>query len=145
MYSPHTVTVFNAGRDGELPVATILRGVFLDIRKGANVRQSGLENADGAVLFVPFSVEAVNAATGEKQRYVEPKVYELEEERAGLWTFRSGGTSGANDCFFAKGEIHEPGKLQAINSAFDNVFRVSNVDIRDFGTPDMQHWEVGGR
>ena len=74
MYAPHTVTVFNAGRDGELPTATILRGVFLDISKGANVKTSGLENADAATLFVPFSVEAVNAVTGEKQTYREPKV-----------------------------------------------------------------------
>ena len=145
MYAPHTVTVFNAGRDGELPTATILRGVFLDISKGANVKTSGLENADAATLFVPFSVEAVNAVTGEKQTYREPKVYELEEDRAGLWTIRPGGTSGATDCFFAKGEIHEPGKYQAINSAFDNVFRVSSVDVRDFGSEDMHHWEVGGR
>ena len=145
MYAPHTVTVFNSGRDSALPVATILRGVFLDISKGANVKASGLENADAATLFVPFSVEAVNAETGNKQTFVLPKVYEQAEDRSGLWTLCTSGSGGPVDCFFAKGEIYETGKYQAINSAHDHVYRVSSVDIRDFGSEDMQHWEVGGR
>ena len=144
MYAPHTVTVFNAQENG-LPIATILRGVFLDISKAANVRSSGLENADAATLFVPFSVEAVNAETGKPQRYLKPKEYEDQLEREDFWTFRSGGTYGANDCFFAKGEITEPEKFQTINGRYDDVYRVSSVDTRDFGTEDMRHWQVGGR
>lgn len=144
MYAPHTVTVFNSREDG-LPVATILRGVFLDVSKGANVKASGMENADAATLYIPFAVEAVHAETGEKQTFVGPKEYGSVIEKEHYWTLRTSGTGGAADCFFARGEIHESGKYQAINSAFDDVFRVSTVDTKDFGTPDMQHWEVGGR
>ena len=145
MYAPHTVTVFNAGRAGAMPVATILRGVLLDISKGANVKASVLENADSATLFVPFSVEAVNAETGERQRYVSPKVYEQSENKSELWTLRTGGSGSAADCFFAKGEITLPEKYQAVNTKHDHVYRVSSVDIRDFGSEEMRHWEVGGR
>lgn len=144
MYAPHTVTLFNA-REDALPVATILRGVFLDVSKGANVRASGLENADAATLFIPFSVEAINAETGAVQRYVSPKEYELAVDREGLWTLRSGGTGSASDCFFARGEIIKSAKYQAINAEYDDVYRVSSVDPRDFGSPDMHHWQVGGR
>lgn len=144
MYAPHTVTVFNSQKEG-LPVATILRGVFLDVSKGANVRQSGLENADAATLFIPFSVEAVNAETGQPQKYVGPKEYNSVIEKETVWTLRTSGSGSASDCFFARGEIHESGKFQEINAAFDDVYRVSTVDPRDFGTPDMQHWQVGGR
>ena len=27
---------------------------------------------------------------------------------------------------------------------FDDVYRVTSVDIRDFGSTTMQHWQVGG-
>lgn len=144
MYAPHTVTVFNA-REDALPVATILRGVFLDVSKAANVRASGLDNADAATLFIPFSVEAFNAETGAVQRYVTPKEYERSTDKENLWTLRTSGTGSAADCFFARGEITQGAKYQAINAEYDDVYRVSSVDPRDFGSPDMQHWQVGGR
>ena len=144
MYAPHTVTVFNA-REDALPVATILRGVFLDVSKAANVRASGLDNADAATLFIPFSVEAFNAETGAVQRYVTPKEYERSTDKENLWTLRTSGTGSAADCFFARGEITQSAKYQAINAEYDDVYRVSSVDPRDFGSPDMQHWQVGCR
>ena len=51
---PHTVTVYNVGRDVDLSTMeetlinhiTVLRGVLLDASKGTNVTKSGLEGAD---------------------------------------------------------------------------------------------------
>lgn len=133
MYTPHTVTVFN----GEY--ATILRGVFLDMQKAANVRESGMDNADSVTLFIPFSVHAVDAMTGDVKTFVTPKVYKASENKHALWTLDEAGT------FFAKGEIMETGKYQQINSKYDYVFRVTSVDTRDFGNVSMQHWQCGGK
>ena len=55
-------------------------------------------------------------------------------------TLRSG-----NDCFFIKEEVVEPGSSYAdLNDQYDYCYRVSTVDVRDFGSQDMQHWQVGG-
>ena len=150
MYAPHTVTVYNGHENvdtlkNEYNI-TVLRGVLLDISKGANVIKSGLENADAARLFIPFSIKAVSGITGEEQIYAEPRDYERLEDKSGHWTIRTGGQSSNKDCFFVKGEVVERDKdYQDINAYYDNVFRVSSVDPRDFGSEDMQHWEVSGR
>ena len=149
MYTPHVVTVYNASENTATLMSeyniTILRGVFLDISKGANVIKSGLEGADSATLFIPFSIEAVNGVTGVVQKYVKPKEYERLEDKSGYWTIRPGGSGSTADCFFVKGEVIDQAGFQSINSQYDDVFRVSSVDPRDFGSPEMQHWEVGGR
>lgn len=149
MYAPHTVTVYNAYQDFDtlknVYVITVLEGVFLDISKGANVMKSGLENADAATLFIPFGIKAVNGLTGEKQTYIEPKAYERLEDKSKHWTIRDGGTISNKDCFFVKGKVIDDRDFQDINAYYDNVFRVTAVDVRDFGSEEMQHWEVSGR
>lgn len=149
MYAPHTVTVYNAHQDLDslktVYNITVLKGVFLDISKGANVMKSGLENADAATLFIPFGIEALNGVTGQAQSYVEPKEYARLEDKASYWTIRAGGTISNKDCFFVKGEVVADMDFQDINDYYDNVFRVSAVDVRDFGSSEMQHWEVSGR
>lgn len=150
MYAPHTVTVYNAVENVDTlkteMVITVLRGVFLDISEGANIMKSGLSGADAAKLYIPFAIKAVNGETGEEQQYVPPREYERQEDKTGSWTIRTTGTASSKDCFFVKGEVVEPGAdFQTINGRYDYVYRVNTVDIRDFGSPDMQHWEVGGR
>lgn len=149
MYAPHTVTVYNAHENmdtlkNEYNI-TVLEGVFLDISKGANVMKSGLANADSATLFIPFGIHAVNGVTGREQTYIEPKEYERASDKSPYWTIREGGTSSNKDCFFVKGRVIADMDFQEINAYYDNVYRVSSVDLRDFGSPEMQHWEVSGR
>lgn len=149
MYAPHVVTVYNASENAATLMneynITVLRGVFLDISKGANVIKSGLEGADSATLFIPFGIEAINGVTGQPQTYIKPKEYARLQDKSAYWTVRPGGTDSANDCFFLKGEVVDQAGFQSINAQYDDVFRVSSVDPRDFGSPEMQHWEVGGR
>ena len=77
---PHTVTVYNVLEDEKtgLPTfnITILRGVFLDISKGSNVMKSGILDADSATLHIPMGIKAVNALTGEEQKFIGGKEYE---------------------------------------------------------------------
>lgn len=146
---------------------TVLHGVFLDASKGTNVRESGLEGADAVVLHIPFSVDAVDGVTGAKKRYVGPMEFWRAADKSDLWTLTVG-----RDTYFVKGEVIETewaafapadydgvvssdGYLfvagrevtvteEYINLMYDNVYIATKVDEKDFGSPSMQHWEVGG-
>lgn len=145
MYAPHVVTVYYAVED---PVTfdqnhfiTILETVLLDLSKGANVRSSGLEGADAANLYIPFAVKAVDGVTGKEKQYIDPKEFEKLEDKSNHWTLDVG-----DNCFFVKGKVVEVGQdFQYINANYDDVYRVTKVDKKDFGSPIMQHWEVGGK
>lgn len=140
---PHTVTVYNIG--GEDPVTfekkqniTVLHGVLYDASKAVNVLESGLTNADSVNLIIPFDAEAVDGVSGKQQTYLPPKEYEMAMDQSPYWTIQTG-----DSCFFVKGDVVRPGlNFQQINSAFDNVHRVTSVDEMDFGM--LKHWEVGG-
>lgn len=149
MYTPHTVTIYNSYtitndmfEEITAQNITVLRGVFLDASKAANVRSSGLEGADAANLYIPLHIHAVDGLTGAEKRFVGAAEYGLEKDKSAVWTLDTNGSS-----FFVKGEVVETGPerdFQYINEHYDSVYRVTKVDIKDFGTPDMQHIECGG-
>lgn len=148
MYTPHTVTVYNTEivRDPEtykdvvINHITVLQGVLLDASKGENVKATGMESADAVNLYVPFTVQAVDGVTGEAKQYAGAKAFWQAEDKSGLWTFSTGGNT-----FFVKGIVTEPDKsFMTIDLKYDDVYLVTKVDAKDFGSPDMQHWEVGG-
>lgn len=144
MYFPHTVTLYNITQDKTGPNITVLRGVFFDAAKASNVRTSGLEGADSVNLYIPFNVDATDGISLFKKNYVGEKEYEKAADKTDIWTLFAG--AGANSaCFFVKGEVVEPDKnYQYINGNYDDVYKVTKVDEKDFGTQDMRHWEVGG-
>lgn len=146
MYAPHTVTVYNLTQTTDKDTfatvtdlrTTILRGVFLQASKGANVRASGLEGADAATLYIPFDVDAVDGTTGAKKRYAGPMEYWAATDRAGLWTLSYNGEGG--ETFFVKGEFVTDSANVA--RAHDDCYEVTKVDEMDYG--ELKHWEVGG-
>lgn len=146
---PHTVTVYNVHTE-ESPETgfqrvtvnhmTILRGVFLEASKAQNVRQSGMEGADAVNLYIPFSATAVDAVTGMERRYAGPVEFWKADDKSGIWTISPQG-----NCFFVKGEaVHPDWTVQRIEAAYDDVYNVTKVDVKDFGG-DMSHFEVGGK
>ena len=143
MYTPHTVTVYHTTEDTltlETTVnITILNGVLLDATKAANVRESGLTSADSVNLYIPFSVKAVDGLKRIDKAFLSPKEYRDINNKSDFWTLDT------QNCFFVKGEVVEQGRdFQYLNHNYDDVYRVTSVDTKDFGTPDMRHWEVGG-
>ena len=149
MYTPHTVTVYNIVRETDLSTLkevdhvyiTILRGVMLQASKGANVRESGLEGADAANLYIPFAVEAVDGKTGAAKTYAKPQEFFKATDRSGLWTLSYNGNGG--DTVFVKGEFVSD-DMTAVES-HDDCYNVTKVDAMDYGSADMRHWEVGGK
>mgnify|MGYP006918664805 CR=1 FL=1 len=151
MYAPHTVTIYNVTqetdqttfKDVQKSYITVLRGVMLQASKAANVRQSGLEGADAVNLYIPFSTPAVDGVTGAAKRYVGPQEFWRAVDKSGLWTLSTDGNGGTT--FFIKGEVVEPDKTeQTLEMLYDDVYKVTKVDMKDLGSADMQHWEVGG-
>ena len=146
MYAPHTVTLYNVIQEVDVTTfteterdyVTILRGVFLDAVKAANVRQSGMESADAVSLYIPFSVVAEDS-NGVPKTYVSPAEFMAASDRSGIWTLTTAGDAG--ETFFVKGVyVGTPTAARAQ----DGSYAVTKVDIKDYGRPRMRHFEVGG-
>ena len=144
---PHTVTLYQAETipgdrydDKFINHITVLEGVLLIASKAANVRATGLEGADEVNLHIPFNVKAVDGVTGKEKRYVDPiEGWKNEEDKSGIWTISIG-------TVFVKGRVIEPGAdWNQLELGYDDVYQVTKVDRMDFGSPDMQHWEIGGK
>lgn len=150
MYAPHTVTIYNVMQesdesfnDTQKSYITVIRGVMLQASKAANVRTSGLEGADAVDLYIPFSAAAVDGVTGAEKHYIGPQEFWRAPDKSGLWTLSTDGNGGTT--FFVKGEAVEPDKTEErIEMLYDDVYKVTKVDVKDFGSPSMKHWQVGG-
>lgn len=148
MYAPHIVTVYNIVQEidpttldeVENIYTTILRGVMLQASKGANVRESGLEGADAANLYIPFTVEAVDGKTGAAKAYAKPQEFAKAADRSGLWTLSYNGNGG--ETVFVKGEFISDN--MTVVQYHDDCYKVTKVDAMDYGSADMRHFEVGG-
>lgn len=148
MYAPHTVTIYNIVQEidpatldeVEKVYITILRGVMLQASKGVNVRESGLEGADAANLYIPFAVEAVDGKTGAAKTYAKPQEFAKAADRSGLWTLSYNGNGG--DTVFVKGEFISDN--MTVVQYHDDCYKVTKVDAMDYGSADMRHFEVGG-
>lgn len=151
---PHTVTLYNVSieidkttfEDKLVNNITILRGVFLDASKAANVRESGLVGADAVNLIIPFDVEAVDGVTGGEKHYIPPVEYWRTTDKSGAWTMSVSSTKNPEvdgNCFFVKGEAVEPDMdVGSIEMKYDHVYDITKIDEKDFG--GLPHWEVGG-
>lgn len=142
MYTPHTVSVSNLISEDtttfvENRQMTVLSGVFLDISKMVNINTLGLVATDTVVLYIPLDIVAKDASTEQIRTYLPPKQYEAAADKSAHWTLDT-------NSFFVKGEISSTADFQTINAQYDNAFKIVRVDLKDFGTPDMQHWEVKG-
>lgn len=135
MYTPHTVTLIIA-RDGEYN-SVVLNGVFLDLNKRSNINKSGLADADAATLYIPFSISA-------NKKYVSPKEYAGSADKSRIWTLFDGGDESGAECYFVKGIVDAMPYREA-KEQYDYCYHVSSVDMRDYGSARMQHWQVGGR
>lgn len=145
----HTVTIYNIVQETnpatleeiERAYITILRGVMLQASKAVNVRESGLEGADAVNLYIPFAVEAVDGKTGTTKTYSKPQAFNAAADKSGLWTLSYNGNG--QETIFVKGEFVSE-NLDVVRF-HDDCYNVTKVDAMDYGSNDMQHWEVGGK
>ena len=113
-------------------------------------------------LFVPFEKIPETAKQAlllyeDRGFYYHPGVNPLSIGRA-LWDMAGGGRKrGAStitmqlarivyniDSSKIGGKALQILRALQIEMFYDDVYKVTKVDMKDFGSPSMQHWQVGG-
>jgi hypothetical protein len=127
-----SMSVYNKYTDEEKNVIFkkhLIDNVFWDDSKGIN-RNLGYENADDVNVFIPKSQNDMSG-------YVEPKKY---KGLSYTWTLENGD-------FIVKGNTSESEVLsiKELVQKYDNVFTISLVDDKDFGSKSMHHFEIRGK
>ncbi|MDO5433826.1 DUF6751 family protein [Eubacterium sp.] len=136
------VTLFNKYYDCDLGCdaykRTHLKGVNWQGAKAATVGDKGLLTDDYVEIYVPFNVDS-----GEKT-YQKPKVWAQFEDKDKAFTFNNGDilVKGIID-FDLTGQ--KPNNLQALRNHYDDVLQILSVVTCDYGSPELQHWELGAR
>jgi hypothetical protein len=135
MKSNCSVTIYNkyVGEDrSEHWQRNTIEEVEWENSKAANVRSTGgyLE-ANAATLYILFSWIPL---------YVKPKAFQALEDK-------SEGITLAVEDVVVKGivedEIEGAFTISRLKDKYDDVFVVKSVDTMDYGSANMQHWEVG--
>ena len=148
MYTNTGATLYNYDRDKTTGKVTYrrthLRNVFWDDSKQSNVLKSGLTSVESVNISVPFDVDA------EGKTYKSPKEYLNSTDKDNSFTF----TANSQD-LIVKGiidyEIDNSSsqkiseRLSYLKNKYDYVMTISIVDMKDFGSENMRHWEIGGR
>ncbi len=126
------MSVFNKYVDGEKNIVFKkheIENVFWDDSKSVNLNL-GYENADDVNIFIP---KMQNDMSG----YIEPKFY------IGLndtWTLNNGD-------FIVKGQTFETqvSNIKELKQQYNDVFTITLVDDKDFGSKNMHHFEIRGK
>ena len=139
MYCPHSVSIINIHHD--TPCLTVLRGVMLQALNGQSVQRKGDTEETKATLYVPFSVNAVNAE-GHRVSFLPPREYAGCLDPENHWTLQTEGESAGRCSFFVKGELPAACSLAEARENYDFVFVVAGYQIHDYGSRSMQHYEV---
>lgn len=102
--------------------------VFWDDSKAVNLNR-GYDNADDVNVFIPKEQNDMSS-------YVEPKKY----KGLNKWTLQVGD-------FIVKGDVREKevSGIKELTTKYDNVFTISLVDDKDFGSSSMHHFEIRGK
>jgi len=105
----------------------VIEHVFWDDSLGINLN-TGYENADKVNIYIPFDKNK-----SDLENYKEPKQY-----NGNGWTLQNGD-------FIIKGEVTES-EVDGIKDlkAYE-VFEITVIDKKDFGSYNMQHFEIRGQ
>ena len=139
MISPHTVSLIIYHSDS--PFLVHLRGVMLQALNGQSVQRRGDAEENQTTLYIPLSVQAVNA-TGEPLTFLPPLEYARCTDPEKHWTLQPEGESAGRCSFFVKGEIPEACTLAEAREKYDFVYIVAGWQLHDYGSRSMQHYEV---
>lgn len=101
---------------------------FWDDSKAVNLNR-GYDNADDVNVFIPKDQNNMSS-------YVDPKQYNSLNK----WTLQVGD-------FIVKGNVKEKevSGIKELTTKYDNVFTISLVDDKDFGSSSMHHFEIRGK
>lgn len=129
-----TFTLWTAGK------CVTLFGCYLTGADGRDRTETGSVATDTVSLILPQTFQAF--AGGQPVAYCRPKAYArmTPEEQAEHFYIDARN-------FFALGQIDASGaeKYQAVNAAYDDVYLVQSVALKNRGKPDTEYLEVTGK
>jgi len=134
MRTNSSMTIYNKfnGAGATLFKRTELPAVKWENRKAANVIKSGLLAADAVVIYIPFL--SINS------HYVKPLAWRALTVKNGLFTFQVGD-------YIVRGsvidEISSEFTLTDLKNKYDDVVKITTVDLMDAGSRDMHHFQLG--
>lgn len=105
----------------------VVEHVFWDDSLGINLN-TGYENADKVNIYIPFDKNK-----SDLENYKEPKQY-----NGNGWTLQNGD-------FIIKGEVAESEVDRIKDLKAYEVFEITVIDKKDFGSYNMQHFEIRGQ
>lgn len=96
--------------------------------------REGNQDNDFTIVYIPF-------ARGDD--YLKPREWQALASKSGAWTLQIGDV-------IVKGLVSDElvagtFTLSSLKAAYDDVLVISSVDTRDYGSSNMQHWEVTAR
>lgn len=129
-----TFTLWSAGK------RVTLFGAYLTGEDGTERTETGRIATDTVTLILPQTVQAF--ADEAPVAYARPKAYAAMSEARKAEHFCIDSAA-----FFALGDIGWAGtsKYQDVNAAYDDVYRVQRVGLKNRGTPDSEYLEVIGK
>lgn len=106
---------------------TYIKNVHWEDTEGFNILQSGLTSVDKSKIYIPFS------SCGQ---YNTPKKFKNTKE----------GFTLQSEDVIVKGFVKEDFiSIKELEKTYDYVRLVTSVDLRDYGSENMKHFEVGAR
>ena len=115
--------------------ASNLDAVLWIATKGANIIRTGIETADAVKVIIPRAVKAERA-------FLPPYEYAAQASPDGFWTLAP--KDKIMKGYYASGEISNE-DMKRLAETKDNLFTVTSVDFKDFGSESLHYWRVGGR
>lgn len=101
---------------------------FFSSKKSISINNTILTSNDGFIARILMS------NTG----YKTPKEYQALTSTGTYWTLQ-------NDDYIVKGTVTGTiTKIADIESSYNEVMKITNVEIKDYSSSDMQHYAISG-
>ena len=130
MFTNTCMTVFNKHTTQDKSIIykpKVIENVFWDSTEAV---KDNLDKADEVTVYIPFEKNDLS-------KYIDPKKY--DSSLMDVWTLREGD-------FIVKGDLSFVSNITLIKQLKDyEAFTIYSVDIKDYGSSDMQHFKVKGK
>lgn len=104
---------------------SFIKNVHWEDTEGFNILKSGLNSADKSKIYIPFE---------SCENYKSPKEFKKNKE----------GFTIQSEDIIVKGLIDDI-DVDNLEKNYDYVRLITTVDIRDYGSENMRHFEVGAK
>ena len=101
---------------------------FFSSKQGISINNTILSTSDGFIARILMS----------EPGYKTPKEYQALTSTSGYWTLQ-------NDDYIVKGTVTGAiTKISDLESSYEEVMKITNIEIKDYSSNDMKHYAISG-